>query len=402
MRKVAIIVPNSFPVPPIRGGGIQTAVAATTPHYKEFKPYVFCLSEYGLDNLPLKETVGNIEYRRICQSPLEELWIRVSHLSTRNYFPYIREICKQIKEIKPDIIHLMNRPWFLPIMRRALGKEPKIILHHFNNYLMEMPRFFAGRFLSMTNGFIGCSKYTVNAEVIERFPEYKDGCVVISNGVDTSKFDPAKIDQGILNGLRAKYGINKGDVVISYVGRLSEGKGALELLKAVKKLVVGKGQKQVKLMLVGSSFYGGETKTTPFIEALHKVSADIKDNIIFTGFINRDNIQNAFALCDILAIPSIVQDASPIVAYEGAAMNLPIVGTRRGGIPELVEEGQLGLIVDDPFDTDGMAEKLGLLVNDPAKRKRYGENGRKFMVTNYDWKIVAHRAEEAYKFFLRK
>lgn len=396
MQKVAVIAPNSLPIPPVRGGGVQTVIAETAPLLREYKPYIFSNCEYGIDNLPLKETVGNIEHRRICQSSWDEFKINIAHLSTKNYFPYIFEIISQIKEINPDIIHLANRPWFLPIMRKYLGSGKKIVLHHFNNYLMEMPAKKAKRLLALTDGFIGCSKFTVDAEVLKRFPQLKGKCFVVSNGVDTDKFNPNKIRPDAVAGLKEKYGIKPGEIVVLYVGRLTEDKGAYELLEAVKTLVINLGINQVKLLVVGSSFFGGKTKITPFIKKLQKASEEIKNNITFTGYIDRSEIQNIFAVGDIAAVPSIVQDASPTVCYEASSMKLPIVASTRGGIPEIVIEGQTGLLYDDPYDVDAMVEKLLYFIKNPDEKKTFGERGRALMERNFTWKIVAGKIETVY------
>lgn len=396
MRKVAIIAPNSLPIPPVRGGGVQTVVAETTPLYKNFKPYIFSNCEYGIDHLPLMETVGNIEHRRICQSQWEEFKVRFTNFSTLNYLPYVLEIIDQIKEIKPDIIHVLNRPWFLPILRKHLGQDQKIILHHFNNYLMEMKKDKAKKYLGLIDGFIGCSEFTVNAEVSSRFPQMKSITSVISNGVDTDKFDPKKIRSDIVNSLRTKYGIKNGNVVVLYVGRLSEDKGALQLLQAVKTLVVNLAIPEVKLLVVGSSFYGGPSKVTPFIKNLLKESEEIKNNIVFTGYIHRTEIQDIFAIGDIVAVPSIVQDASPTVCYEASSMKKPIVASRRGGIPEIVSDKETGLLYDDPYDVDALVDKLLFFIKNPENRNIYGEKGRAMMEKEFTWKIVAEKIEKAY------
>jgi len=87
MQKVAIIAPNSLPIPPVRGGGVQTVISETAPLFREYKPYIFSNSEYGIDDLPLKEVAGKVEHRRICQSPWDEFKIKIGHLALKNYFP---------------------------------------------------------------------------------------------------------------------------------------------------------------------------------------------------------------------------------------------------------------------------------------------------------------------------
>ena len=396
MKKTAIIAPNSLPVPPIRGGGIQAVIAETTPLFSEYKPYVFSNCEFGIDKLPLRETVGNVEHRRVCQSPWDEFKVRFRNLSTLNYLPYVLEIIEQIKEVQPDIIEVMNRPWFLPILRKRLGPDVKMILHHFNNYLMEMSPGKAKKYLDLMDGFIGCSDFTVNAEVAQRFPELKNKCYSVSNGVDPAVFDPASLNKDSLGKLREKYGIKSGDIIILYVGRLSKDKGAGELLDAVKILVSNLGMRSVKLMIVGSSFFGGKTKVTPFIKELQNSAKDISGNIIFTGFINRSEMPNIYGLANIVAVPSIVMDASPSVCYEASSMALPLVATKRGGIPEIVLDGKTGLIVNDPEDIDDLAEKLLFFVKNPYEAKEFGWRGRLLMQKQYTWEVVAGKIEEVY------
>lgn len=402
MKKVAMIAPNSLPIPPIRGGGIQSIVSEIIPLMREFKPYVFSNCEYGIDKLPLKETSGNIEHRRICQSPWEEFVIKLSHFTTRNYFPYVFEIVGQIKEVNPDIIHLMNRPWFLPILRKYLGNDTKIILHHFNNYLMEMKTDKAREYLELADGFIGCSNFTVNAEVYERFPEYRNKCFVVSNGINTDIFDAGKLDPDLLGSLRNKYGINNDDKVILYVGRLKQDKGAYELLKAVKILILNFGLRQIKLMIVGSSFFGGQTKVTPFMKMLQESSKEIRDNIIFTGFINRPDIPNIYGIADVVAVPSIVMDASPNVCYEASSMGLPIVGSKSGGIPEIIKDGETGLLVSDPRNIEDLAQKILFFIKNPEKGREFGKRGRELMEKQFTWPVIADKIERVYARVLKE
>jgi spore coat protein SA len=401
MQKVAIIAPNSLPIPPVRGGGIQYVISEVVPLFKEFKPYVFSNCEYGIDNLPLKETSGGVEHRRVCQSPWDEFKINLRHLSTMNYFPYVHEIIGQIKEIKPDIIEVMNRPWFLPILRKYLGTDVKIILHHFNNYLMEMSAKKARKYLDMVDGFVGCSNFTLDAEVLSRFPEYKNKSYSVSHGIDVNKFDPARLDQSALAKLKENYGIKKDDVVFLYVGRLSKDKGAGQFLEAAKVLISNIGIRRVKLMIVGSSFFGGQTKVTPFMKELQTSAEEVKENIIFTGFINRPDIPNIYGLATVVVVPSIVMDASPSVCYEASAMSLPIIASKRGGIPEIVKDNETGLLVNDPEDIDELAEKMLYFVKEPDEAKAFGRRGRQLMAKQYTWETVAGKMEDTYKKVLK-
>lgn len=402
MQKVAIIAPNSLPVPPVRGGGIQTVISETVPLFREFTPYVFSNCEYGIDKLPLRETDGIVEHRRICQSSWDEFKIKLAHLAAVNYFPYVFEIIEQIKEINPDLIEVMNRPWFLPILRKYLGPDIKIILHHYNNYLMEMPGKRAKKYLDLVDGFVGCSDFTVNAEVLGRFPELRDKCYTISHGINLDKFDPARLDQARLNEMKVKYGIKDSDFVFLYVGRLTKDKGAGQLLEAAKVLIANLGIREAKLMIVGSSFFGGQTKVTPFIKELQVSAEEVKDNIIFTGFINRPDMPYIYGLANVVVVPSIVMDASPSVCYEASAMGLPQIASNRGGIPEIVKDKDTGLLVNDPEDVDELAEKMIYFFRFREEARAFGRRGRALMEKHYAWKTVAGKIEDVYRSVLKE
>jgi spore coat protein SA len=349
-----------------------------------------------VDNLPLFETDGFIEHHRISLTGWQEFLINLSHLSRKNYFPYIFEICKKLKDIKPDIIHVRSRPWFLPILRKYLGNEIKIIEHNHNNYFSEMRKGEVKKYLDQMDAFAGVSQFTANVEVLERFPEEKDRCFVIYNGANLDKFSPKNVPLPKIHQLKERFNINSGDIIVSYLGRLRKSKGVDILLKSVKKLIKEENLANLKLMLIGSNFFGGDKTVTPFMKQLARESQDIKNNVIFTGFIQREEIQDIYAVTDIVALPSLVQDASPNVCYEAQAMEVPIISSKRGGIPEIVKDGETALLVNDPEDVDELAKKILDFVRNEEKRKTFGKRGRKRIEENFTWEIAARRTEEMY------
>jgi spore coat protein SA len=105
---------------------------------------------------------------------------------------------------------------------------------------------------------------------------------------------------------------------------------------------------------------------------------------------------NIYGLANIVSVPSIVMDASPSVCYEASSMSLPLVASKRGGIPEIVQDGKTGMIVNDPKDIDDLAEKLLFFVKNPLDAKEFGRRGRLLMQKQYTWEVVAGKIEEAY------
>lgn len=380
MLKAAIIAPNSFPIPPIRGGGIQTVIWEVTPLYREFKPYVFSNCEYGIDHLPARETIGNVEHRRICLSSWYELKMRMRFLTTKNYFPYVYEIIKQIKEIQPDIIHVMNRPWFLPILRKYVSVNTKLILHHHNRYFAEMSKGEVERYLNMFDAFAGISNHTVKEEIIDRFPLDAKRCFTIYNGINLKKFKPKWENAAKAAEIRKRYGIADDELVLLFAGRLRKEKGVHTLIKAAG-LLVNSGKK-VKVLIVGSHFYNSGEKATPYINSLKKLAEPIKDKVIFTGFISPSDMPDVYSASDVLVVPS-HEDAFGLVYAEAGASGIPAIGSRIGGIPEVIDEHVSGFLMKDPDSEAELASLLRVFLQNPSRLRSFGEAGRKKVEENF-------------------
>lgn len=393
MKKVAIIAPNSLPVPPVRGGGIQAVISEMAERFRRYKPYVFSICEPGIDDLPLFEVEGNVEHRRIRLTAWQEFKISLLHLSRKSYFPYVHEISKQIAGIKPDVIHVMSRPWFLPILRKYLGRGVKIIEQNHNNYFMEMKRGEVKRYLDDMDAFAGVSRFTVNAEVLDRFPEKKDMCFVIYNGVDTKKFSPASENIEGRRAVRERLSIANDDVVILFSGRLSHAKGVDTLVQAVKRIVPG--NKGVKLLVAGSRFFGADNKVTDFMKKLYADAEPVKDNVIFAGFVPREAIQDFYRAADILAVPSHME-AFGLVYAEAGSCGLPSIGTIRGAIPEVIDNNVTGLLMKNPEDVDDLEDKLRFFIDDPSKRAEFGVSARKRIKALFSWDAVVGSVEDMY------
>lgn len=89
-------------------------------------------------------------------------------------------------------------------------------------------------------------------------------------------------------------------------------------------------------------------------------------------------------------------DMSPLTLLEAQLMEKPVIATGVGGIPELMKEGETGFLVKRNH-TDGLVEKLSLLLNDGTLRRTMGKTGRKFVEKHFSWKIIAKDFLESVK-----
>lgn len=165
---------------------------------------------------------------------------------------------------------------------------------------------------------------------------------VIPNFVDTERWQP--------NG-------DGGDYIL-FTGRLTEEKGILTLIRAVATLP------HVKLKVLGSGMLNHQVRQLAL-----ELGAD---NIEFLGFKNEDDIRELVRQCRFVCVPSEWFENAPMSALEAFACGKPVIGSRIGGIPEMVRDGETGLLAE-PGSVEGLSAAIDQLWND---RKLCGDMGR--------------------------
>jgi glycosyltransferase involved in cell wall biosynthesis len=160
---------------------------------------------------------------------------------------------------------------------------------------------------------------------------------------------------------------------IVFVGRLLHGKGLPLLFEAVSRLRAG--GLDVTMTIVGDG---------PERAALETQARQLglSNHVDFAGAVGQDDIRALYAAADIFCLPSFAEGI-PVVAMEAMAMALPVVTTRITGVPELVEDGEQGLLVP-PGRADRLADALELLVRAPSERRRMGDAGRRKVSEDFD------------------
>jgi glycosyltransferase involved in cell wall biosynthesis len=136
------------------------------------------------------------------------------------------------------------------------------------------------------------------------------------------------------------------------------------------------------LRIVGS---GGEEQK---LRALTK-ELGVEERVEFLGHTSQSDIPNLLTGADIFVRPSRSEGFGNSFV-EAMAAGLPVVGTRVGGIPDFLKDGETGLLVavDDPKD---LAVKLELLLNDDGLRDRVARQGQELAVRSYGWDLIAER-----------
>jgi len=219
----------------------------------------------------------------------------------------------------------------------------------------------------------------VTGKMIKNFPEGKH--CVIENGVDVNKFS-RDVQKGAA--LRKRYRIKEDDILIGTIGRLSGEKNQKMLLEAMYPLM--RDNDSIKLIIAGSGPKEDELKQ--FSEARH-----LTDRIIFTGVMH--DVVSVYSAINIFVLSSLTEGV-PLTVLEAMASRLPVIATRVGGIPDMIENDKTGLLIDS-HDTDDLRIKTENLINNQDKRNRLGESAFNFVKANYSLENMCDAYRKVYE-----
>lgn len=175
------------------------------------------------------------------------------------------------------------------------------------------------------------------------------------------------------------------------IGRFVEKKGHLDGLEAFARAAAT--APDARLVLVGGGPLEGAYRAR--IAAL-----GLEGKVELPGVLPADRVAALLGESDVLLAPSRLardgdRESGVIVVKEASASALPVLGTRHGGIPEIVDDGVTGYLVDEG-DVAGMAERLTALLGDAGLRARMGAAGRGKMEREYDVRVQVAELERVY------
>ena len=280
--KIAILTSGILPIPAVRGGAVENHIDFYLKYNDEHKLHdmtVFSVYDKRIEGHPaLNSDVNHYEYINV-----DSYWARISkHLYKKlfgeGYYHYtieyyFRNAWKKLKNNHYDIILLDNRPGYA--LNIKLPKDTKLYIYLHNDLLNNKTNGFqqiydaASRILTVSKYIANCVK-TIN-------PEDKK-CIPVLNGIDITAFSP-NIQPKVT---REQLGFSENDFILVFSGRISPEKGVKELIESIKRL---KDLHDIKLLIIGSPFYGEARSGKEYLREVEKAAESIKDRIRFTGFI---------------------------------------------------------------------------------------------------------------------
>jgi len=276
-----------------------------------------------------------------------------------------------IEHEKPDIIHSNNLSGF-SVAPWLIAKQKGIpVLHTLRDYYLMCPQ--STKFKNGTN----CSRPCASCSVFSEYKKHLTNRGYVQHVVGISQFIRDHHKQHgffkdtessvIFNGapisrlpVENKAGDRDG-LVFLYLGRVEEAKGVKHLLDVFSEI------NQVQIWL------GGKIHD-PAIQSEYE-AGKYPGNIKFLGYINPDDV---FPEVDALILPSLWNEPFGRVVFEAYAHGVPVIGANRGGIPEIIHNGETGYVYD-PEQREQLKEILLSFINNPNKLRKLANNCRNYL-----------------------
>jgi sugar transferase (PEP-CTERM/EpsH1 system associated) len=310
-------------------------------------------------------------------------------------------IARLIHRVTPDIIHTQS--WSgvdAAIAKLITGKSRLVHSEHGRNYphLNSEPlkRKIARRCLYHYSDKV----FAVSDEVRDYYCRETgfapDRMPVIPNGVDVRR-----MDDGDGSDARREFGIDAEDFVIGTVARLDATKDTITLARAFATLYFSEASSPVasgsrdrrrsgpapklKLLIVGDGPQKAEIESFAAEQGL-------KGAMTFAG--ERHDVPRLLGAMNLFALPSL-SEGMPLTVLEAMAARLPVVATRVGALPQLVEEGVTGFLVE-PKDDRALAERFARFRMNPRLAERFGQPARIKVEREYSLDLMLQRYAELY------
>jgi len=291
---------------------------------------------------------------------------------------------RTLRALDPDVVHTHSSSdaWIFGLAARLLS----IPIVRGRHIAKPIPDSLFGRlaYTRLADAFT-VSGRTIGRMLLDAKVARPDRVFDTPAGVDLARFDPEKKDP---QGVRRELGIPAGARVIGTACNLRRMKGIDTLVEAHASLL-RRGAGELWLVHAGG---GGP-------EVLAELAARAKDRVLFLGY--RKDVERVLGALDLLVLASRASEGVPQAILQSMALRVPVLATRTGGIPDVVEDGETGFLVerDDP---DGLAERISwILLRSPRELEPILDRARARVLEHHTLERVVEKYERAYEAVLR-
>ncbi len=259
-----------------------------------------------------------------------------------------RKIAKIIKEKKVDIIHARSRAPAWSCFMAAKSTKIKLVttFHGIYNFDSGIKKFY-NSIMAEGNVVIAVSEFVKN-HIIKNYNIEKERVSIIHRGVDHNYFDKKNITEKTKQKYQDKYNVPKDTTVILLPARMTEWKGQIYLTKALKKI------KELNFYCIMA---GDLSKHPQYVSRLKDLINEYKMQNKIQLFGNEPNIENLYAISDIVISASTEPEAFGRTIIEAQSMETFVLATNIGGACETIEDGKTGFHTV-PDNVDKFANKI--------------------------------------------
>jgi len=361
-------------------GGTETQLVRQLQYIdRENFNHIVCAARGG----PLEAPLQDMNLSPIIFAP--------SRRGLLSYMVRLWRLMKLLRCYQVDIVHgRVGSGRFLSIVAAALLRIPvRIITEGSTQRVTSIPpfaawglsileKFFERHFLTQVIAVSEAAKQAYQNRMKHRCPEI----IVLHNGI---ALDDLKLPEDFqVASKRQELGISPSAFVLINVGRLVAAKAQADLLSAFQ--IVLRSYPYAHLMIVGQ----GELRETLQAQTQR---LGLQDKVTFTGL--RDDVPELLAASDLFVLSS-TREGLPNSLLEAMAMSRPAVCTDAGGTKEALVDGETGILVP-PRQPERLAIAICELIDDPLRRKQYGQAARKRIETEFDIQVMADKLGATYR-----
>lgn len=332
MKTICLFSPGILPIPAVKGGAIETLINILIDENEiEKKVKFIIISNYDPEAVQLSEKYQFSRFIFIKDNRIISKMYSLMYRGLRKIFKfelpfsnlyYYKGFKKAMKENIDSVIAEGGSYEDFKYFTKKLGKE-NVYLHLHHHFLSN------SKLDNVFGNVIAVSEFVKN-EWIQSSSMAVENVLILRNCIDEKKFGRVlNTNQKVQ--LREKLGLSENDFVVLYCGRVIQEKGVKELILSINRIV----DDNVKLLITGSPNFA-LTTTSDYLQEIECLVNESSEKIKFTGYIDNEEIYKFYNISDIAVIPSLCEEAAPLVAIEAMTASKPLIVTDSGGMPEYI------------------------------------------------------------------
>ncbi|MBH44514.1 MAG: glycosyl transferase [Gammaproteobacteria bacterium] len=298
--------------------------------------------------------------------------IAISKISIFNILYYALKISKFINQNKIDVIHVSwSKDILFSVLIKILSKQKLLLIYYRQMKITRYKNDFYHSFLFKYIDLVLVITQKLKIEAQKYYPIKNNKIQILTYGI----YKPTEIDIHGKNQYFEKINLNTSLFTIGLFSRVEEQKGQHLVIDAIKELK----SEEIQLLSIG------HVMDENYKSKLDKLIADndLKRYIRFINFINEP--MKIMPYVDLIILPT-YEETFGLVLAEAMIMQVPVIGSNAGGVPEIIEDGQNGLLFE-PKNSKDLSRKILKIKTDTLLRKNFSKKGKAFADIKYNYDL---------------